>query len=94
MDVIIGCTRRERIYPFKKDICDLPSISCSTRESLFDLVEADCPKVVETSGKSRCRDAHTFRSGYTKNCESHMERTLHTHYPRVWLGSVPIPELT
>jgi hypothetical protein len=58
MDVIIGRTRRERII-----FCDLPSISCSTRESLFGLVEADCPKSSRPVAKSRCEDAHTFLSG-------------------------------
>lgn len=54
------------ISPLPKEartICDLPSISCSTREPLFDLVKGGLPKVVETGGKSRCKDAHTFRSG-------------------------------
>ena len=40
-----------------KDIRDLSLISCSTRESLFDLVKS------RRVAKSRCKDHHTFRSG-------------------------------
>src|SRR2546421_659395 len=81
MAVIIGRIRRERITP-PEDICDLTSISSSTRESLFDLVKGGLPKVVETGGESRCKDAHTFRSGLYQGLFRVMERTLQHPLPK------------